>query len=257
MIAGEERAALWTFCGRSGGADRRAVAGDDLVAPSAGGHSGDAHRALRERVRFLDAGQTSSEHAWPPPTCACSRPGGRGARPAICSSALASGVVPIASRLCPSTTNCWATAPAGSTSCPATQTLAAHLSSVLRDPRCARPGSPVARRPRAQLRRRRRRLRANLRGAGRSAATIAGDPRRCVARLGPAPDRRRPPHAHRSLQRLRDPGRGAVARGRARGLGAIAVTDHNEVSGALEARAKAEGIKVIVGEEVKTAEQAR
>jgi hypothetical protein len=39
------------------------------------------------------------------------------------------------------------------------------------------------------------------------------------------------------------------------GLGAIAVTDHNEVSGAHEARAKADGIKVIVAEEVKTAEQ--
>jgi glycosyltransferase involved in cell wall biosynthesis len=42
-----------------------------------------------------------------------------------------------------------------------------------------------------------------------------------------------------------------------RGLGAIAVTDHNEVSGALDAarRAKEFGIKVIVGEEVKTASQ--
>jgi predicted metal-dependent phosphoesterase TrpH/glycosyltransferase involved in cell wall biosynthesis len=40
-----------------------------------------------------------------------------------------------------------------------------------------------------------------------------------------------------------------------RGLGAIAVTDHNEVSGALEAREQANGIKVIVGEEVKTADQ--
>ncbi len=48
------------------------------------------------------------------------------------------------------------------------------------------------------------------------------------------------------------------------GLGAIAVTDHNEISGALEAREKAaessaqggrDRIKVIVGEEVKTAEQ--
>ena len=42
---------------------------------------------------------------------------------------------------------------------------------------------------------------------------------------------------------------------RARGLGAIAITDHNEISGALEARAKADGVTVIVGEEVKTAEQ--
>jgi predicted metal-dependent phosphoesterase TrpH len=45
---------------------------------------------------------------------------------------------------------------------------------------------------------------------------------------------------------------------RDRGLGAIAITDHNEVSGALEARriaADMDDLKVIVGEEVKTAEQ--
>jgi hypothetical protein len=45
---------------------------------------------------------------------------------------------------------------------------------------------------------------------------------------------------------------------RDRGLGAIAITDHNEVSGALEAREIAErigGVKVIVAEEVKTAHQ--
>jgi predicted metal-dependent phosphoesterase TrpH/glycosyltransferase involved in cell wall biosynthesis len=44
----------------------------------------------------------------------------------------------------------------------------------------------------------------------------------------------------------------------AAGLGAIAVTDHNEVSGAHEARARSErdgGVKVIVAEEIKTATQ--
>ena len=46
-----------------------------------------------------------------------------------------------------------------------------------------------------------------------------------------------------------------LAEARARGLGAIAVTDHNEISGAHAARAQADGIEVIVGEEVKTAEQ--
>jgi hypothetical protein len=48
-----------------------------------------------------------------------------------------------------------------------------------------------------------------------------------------------------------------LATARAQGLGAIAVTDHNEISGALEARAQADaaGVKVIVGEEVKTADQ--
>jgi glycosyltransferase involved in cell wall biosynthesis len=39
------------------------------------------------------------------------------------------------------------------------------------------------------------------------------------------------------------------------GLGAIAVTDHNEISGAIQARDRADGIKVIVAEEVKTADQ--
>ncbi len=41
------------------------------------------------------------------------------------------------------------------------------------------------------------------------------------------------------------------------GLGAIAITDHNEISGALAAREAAEpyGVKVIIAEEVKTAEQ--
>ncbi|HEV3070262.1 MAG TPA: PHP domain-containing protein [Solirubrobacteraceae bacterium] len=48
-----------------------------------------------------------------------------------------------------------------------------------------------------------------------------------------------------------------LATAREQGLGAIAVTDHNEVSGALQAReqAQAAGVKVIVAEEVKTAEQ--
>jgi glycosyltransferase involved in cell wall biosynthesis len=48
-----------------------------------------------------------------------------------------------------------------------------------------------------------------------------------------------------------------LATARDQGLGAIAVTDHNEISGALEAAEKGAeyGVKVIVGEEVKTARQ--
>ncbi|HVR05375.1 MAG TPA: PHP-associated domain-containing protein [Solirubrobacteraceae bacterium] len=52
-----------------------------------------------------------------------------------------------------------------------------------------------------------------------------------------------------------------LATAREQGLGAIAVTDHNEISGALAARERAEAsgphppVKVIVGEEVKTASQ--
>jgi predicted metal-dependent phosphoesterase TrpH/glycosyltransferase involved in cell wall biosynthesis len=48
-----------------------------------------------------------------------------------------------------------------------------------------------------------------------------------------------------------------LATARDAGLGAIAITDHNEISGALAARELAEefGVKVIVSEEVKTAKQ--
>ena len=50
-----------------------------------------------------------------------------------------------------------------------------------------------------------------------------------------------------------------LATARERGLGTIAVTDHNEISGAIAAREHAReadvGVKVIVGEEVKTADQ--
>jgi hypothetical protein len=48
-----------------------------------------------------------------------------------------------------------------------------------------------------------------------------------------------------------------LATAHTQGLGAIAVTDHNEISGALDAREQAReaGVKVIVGEEVKTAGQ--
>jgi len=48
-----------------------------------------------------------------------------------------------------------------------------------------------------------------------------------------------------------------LAAARDQGLGAIAVTDHNVITGALEAREKAKefGVKVILAEEVKTADQ--
>jgi glycosyltransferase involved in cell wall biosynthesis len=46
-----------------------------------------------------------------------------------------------------------------------------------------------------------------------------------------------------------------LATAKEQGLGAIAITDHNEISGAIEALAKADGIKVIVAEEIKTATQ--
>ena len=115
-------------------------------------------------------------------------------------------------------------------------------------------------------------LRAQLAGRAsptssrRSTRELAGAPPRpptatprCAARLArAAADRRRPAHAHRPLATTaRRRSRCCWPTAREQGLGAIAVTDHNEISGALEAaRAAAEyGVKVIVAEEVKTADQ--
>ena len=91
------------------------------------------------------------------------------------------------------------------------------------------------------------------------AATTAAATRAVRARLAQPPlHRRRPAHAHRPLAATARRRSRCCSRPRAtRGSGAIAVTDHNEISGALEAREKAAefGVKVIVGEEVKTADQ--
>jgi predicted metal-dependent phosphoesterase TrpH/glycosyltransferase involved in cell wall biosynthesis len=84
-----------------------------------------------------------------------------------------------------------------------------------------------------------------------------GDPvaRRRISRRG---------HIHVDLHMHTDhspdcatPVRTLLETAKERGLGAIAITDHNEISGALEAREIADevGIKVIVAEEVKTAHQ--
>ena len=85
-----------------------------------------------------------------------------------------------------------------------------------------------------------------------------GNPELRAAALAAALDPRRPAHAHRPLARLRDAGRGAArdrARPRARGD-----RDHRpqrDLGRARRARGRRArwGIKVIVAEEVKTAEQ--
>ena len=169
-----------------------------------------------------------------------------------------------APRGCPSTRRCCATASSACCSSPATSTtLAAQLERL--DPR----RRAAARGSRERVRGARDEPRLGARGRRGFEAIYArarrAPPRRrratreLRARLRRArADRRRPAHAHRPLA--------ATARRRStccspppreRGLGAIAVTDHNEISGALEARAKAAeyGIKVIVAEEVKTADQ--
>ena len=82
--------------------------------------------------------------------------------------------------------------------------------------------------------------------------------RRLAARLAPRPRIDVDLHMHTDHSHdCATPVEVLLATAREQGLGAIAVTDHNEVSGAHEARAKAAeyGVKIIVAEEVKTANQ--
>ena len=83
-----------------------------------------------------------------------------------------------------------------------------------------------------------RRARGALRRARRRAATTAAAiPPRAGAWRGRRLHRRRPAHAHRPLATTaRRRSRCCWPAARDQGLGAIAVTDHNEISGALEAR---------------------
>ena len=102
--------------------------------------------------------------------------------------------------------------------------------------------------------------RASRRSTTRSppAATRPRATPRCAARLADRPLIDVDLHMHTDHSSdCATPVEVLLATARDAGLGAIAVTDHNEISGAHDARAKAAefGVKVIVAEEVKTADQ--
>ncbi len=257
MIAEEERAALRTFL--------RALR---LLPPDAGWRAtvwsqrplaapATLSRALRERVRFVDADTMSASQALSGGDVLVLASEGARPTPGLLVSALASGIVPIATSLTAYeellSEGRWGLefGPGDA------QTLAAHLTRVVQDAGL-----------REQLRSSAQELRATL-GFERLAADLERIYQRLVARRH---DGRGSPALRRTLatRRLIDvdlhmhtdhsydcatPVEVLLAEARSRGLGAIAVTDHNEISGAHEARAKAAGIKVIVGEEVKTAHQ--
>ena len=105
---------------------------------------------------------------------------------------------------------------------------------------------------------RRRRARGGLRARSPRAGAAPAARRGPRAPRAGAADRRRPAHAHRPLPGLRDAGRGA-ARDRAR-AGPRRDRDHRpqrDLGRARGGRARPRGIKVIVGEEVKTATPGR
>jgi glycosyltransferase involved in cell wall biosynthesis len=258
MVADEERAALRGFLRalRSIPAElpwRATVfSSRPLAAPAT------LSRELRDRVRFADSADMTEDEVLAGADIAVFASEGLRAIPGTLLRALGAGVVPIASRL-PAYDELLADGRLGLEFEPGDgQTLAAHLARLIAEPE----------------------LRARLRADGGELRSTLGWPRvtdeleqiytRLTARRHDArgDGRLRSRLASRALidvdlhmhtdhsHDCATPVEVLLAEARARGLGAIAVTDHNEISGALDARAKApSGLKVIVGEEVKTAEQ--
>ena len=212
---------------------------------------------LRRRVEVLDGETISEIEALARADVAVLASDGLRPLPETLVRALASGVVPIASRL-PVYEELLAEGDYGFQFEPGdVQTLASHLARLISEPELL-----------SEARERLEGLREAF-----SWARVAGELEDVYAGLAARrrdPGENAPIRERLASRRLIDvdlhmhtdhsydcatPVEVLLAEARARGLGAIAVTDHNEISGALDARAKAGGIKVIVGEEIKTADQ--
>ncbi len=257
MIAEEERAALRTFLralrGLPADLDWRATvwSARPLATPATLG------RALRERMSFVDASERDGDSVLAEADVIVLASEGVRATPGILVRALVGGAVPVASRL-PVYAELLSEGGRGLAFEPGDwETLAAQLARIIGD------GAH-----RSALREGAAALREAF-GFARVAGVLEATYQRLIGRrhdvrAKPAIGRRvaeRPlidvdlhMHTDHSYD-CATPVEVLLAEARSRGLGAIAVTDHNEISGALEARAKANGIKVIVGEEVKTAGQ--
>jgi glycosyltransferase involved in cell wall biosynthesis len=257
MIAEEERAALRLFLRalRSLPADQNwratVFSSRPLAAPATLG------RALRDRVRFLGPAEADQQRVLAEADVAVFASEGLRAMPGTLVRAVAAGAVPVTSRLAPYE-EVLSEGRYGLEFEPGdVQTLAAHLGMLVSDPDALR-----------RLRAGTQELRFDF-SYGRVADELSGVYEGLVARRhdGRADSRVR---ARLRDRRLIDvdlhmhtdhsydcatPVEVLLAEASERGLGAIAVTDHNEISGALEAAAKTDGVKVIVGEEVKTGDQ--
>jgi glycosyltransferase involved in cell wall biosynthesis len=257
MIAEEERAAVRIFIRAL-----RSIPTDldwrvtiwstrSLAAPATLG------RTLRDRVRFVDAGDLTAVQAVSSADVVVLASEGVRPTPGVLVSAIAAGAVPVAPRLA-AYDEILSEGGRGLAFEPGDAvTLAAHLTRVIGDAQL-----------RSELREAAAGLRATL-GWDRVAEEFDEIYRGLVARrhdgrgdaaLAGKLSRRRliDVDLHMHTDHSYDcatPVEVLLAEAKARGLGAIAVTDHNEISGALEAASKANGIKVIVGEEVKTAHQ--
>jgi hypothetical protein len=214
-------------------------------------------RLLRERVTFVEACDSDAAQLLQAADIAVFASEGDRATPGTLVRALGAGAIPVASRL-PAYEEALADGECGFMFEPGEAAiLAAHLQRLVAEPearaRAARESAPLRRslgwdRVVGEL----EAIYHELTGRRRDGA---GNPA-LRARLSSRPLIDVDLHMHTDHSNdCATPVEVLLAEARTRGLGAIAVTDHNEISGALDARAKANGVKVIVGEEVKTKEQ--
>ena len=214
-------------------------------------------QGLRERVRVVRAGQSSSESLIAAADVLCVASGGPRPAPGLMRMALATGTVPIASQIA-LYDELLGDGERGLLFPPGDAiTLAGQLGRLLESPAL------------------RQELARKGRGAVRDWSAVTDQVESIYARIAARRhDSRGNPELRRRVARRRavhvdlhmhtdhspdcaTPVETLLATAREVGLGAIAITDHNEVSGAFAAREIAAefGVKVIVAEEVKTAEQ--
>jgi predicted metal-dependent phosphoesterase TrpH/glycosyltransferase involved in cell wall biosynthesis len=257
MVATEERAALRIFLRALRALPPEPAWHATVWYPRPTAPPATLTRLLRERVTFVEASERDEAELLKSADIAVFASEGLRATPGTLVRALGAGAVPVASRL-PAYEESLGEGEAGFMFEPGeTATLAAHLQRLVAEPELRERAG----RESARLRR--------LLGWGRVTSQLeaiyfdlagrrrddAGDTSmRGRLRSRPLIDVDLHMHTDHSYD-CATPVEVLLAEARGRGLGAIAVTDHNEISGALEARAKANGIKVIVAEEVKTAHQ--
>jgi glycosyltransferase involved in cell wall biosynthesis len=257
MIATEERAALRTFLRALRGLPPDRPWQATIWSARSSSTPPPLSRTLRDRITFLDGETATEQDALAAADVVVLASDGLRPTPGTLIRALGAGTRVVTSRL-PVYEEVLADGERGLLFEPGeTETLTAHLERLTRPGGGARPPAAAAAALRTQL------------GWPRVAAELEAVYTELAARRhtdpGHATLRRRlvqrpliDVDLHMHTDHSSDcatPVEVLLAEAQQRGLGAIAVTDHNEISGALEARAKASGISVIVGEEVKTKAQ--
>ncbi|HWE14816.1 MAG TPA: PHP-associated domain-containing protein [Solirubrobacteraceae bacterium] len=257
MLALEERSALRLFLRALRALPAELEWHATIFSPRPTAPPATLNRRLRERITFAEAPDATESEVLGTADIAVFASEGDRPTPGSLVRALGAGALPVVSRL-PAYEEVLSDGERGLEFEPGeTQTLSAHLERLIADPQLSARRALQTQHPDASLGWPRvvDELEEIYLELAERRRDVAGD-RRLQSRLRARPLIDVDLHMHTDHSNdCATPVEVLLAQARGRGLGAIAVTDHNEISGALDARAKANGIKVIVGEEVKTAEQ--